>query len=185
MSNLKYAVALALILGMTAASAADAPRRITGTTPVRIDGVGPIRIGMRLRDAIKATGMKFTDPKKYDATDDPNVCTYVSFRNGPADVSFMLLNGMIARLDLFGKATNRTAEGAGVGTRERDIHKIYGTAKIKVAPSYYEGADAGHEITVTMPGHAGLRYFFATDLKKVVAMRIGRKAAVEYVEGCL
>jgi hypothetical protein len=183
--HLKYAVLLALALSTTAGNTADAPRRIAGTTPLRIDGVGGVHIGMRFRQAVRLTGMKFSDPRAYDATDDTDACTFVTFRNGPKGLSFMLLHGVIARFDLFGKATNRTAEGVGIGTRERDIAKIYRTAKIEVAPSYYEGADAGHEITVTMPGHPGLRYFFATNLKKVVAMRIGRKSAVEYVEGCL
>ena len=173
-----------LMLAVTAASAAAAPRRITGATPLRMDGIGPIRIGMRLHEVIEATGMTFTDPKKYDATDDPNVCTYVSFRNSPADVSFMLLDGVVARIDVWGRATNRTAEGVGIGTSERELRHIYRAAKIDVAPSHYEG-DAGREFTVTMRDHPGLRYFFATDLKKVVGMRIGRKIAVTYVEGCL
>ena len=125
MSNLRFAVLLALAVSTSIVSAADAPRLITGATPLRLDGIGAIRIGMRLHDAIKATGMKFTDPKKYEATDDTNACTYVSFRDGPRDVSFMLLNGVIARIDVLDKATNATTEGARIGTREADIRKIY------------------------------------------------------------
>ena len=185
MPNLRFAVLLALAVSTAIAYAADAPRHITGATPLRLDGIGAIRIGMRLREAIAATGMKFTDPKKYKATEDTNACTYVSFRNGPKGVSFMLLDGVIARMDVLEKATNATAEGARIGTREADIRKIYRGAKITVAPSFYEGAASGHEITVAVPGHPTLRYFFATDLKKIIAMRIGRKSAVEYVEGCL
>ena len=63
----------------------------------------------------------------------------------------MLLHGVIARFDLYGEATNRTAEGVGLGTPERNIRKIYRRATIAVAPSYYEG-DAGREFTVTLPG---------------------------------
>ena len=81
MSNLRLTVLLALAVSTSIACAADAPRHITGATPLRLDGIGAIRIGMRLREAIKATGMKFTDPKKFEATDDTNACTYVSFRS--------------------------------------------------------------------------------------------------------
>lgn len=177
-------VLLALVLAIAPAHA-TAALRITGATPLRIDGIGAIRIGMRLRDATKVTGMIFTDPNRYDASDDTKTCTYVSFRDSPADVSFMLLDGVIARIDVLEKATNRTIEGVGIGTRERDIRGFYRGAKVAVAPSFYEGGDHGHEITVTVPHHPGLRYFFATDLKQVVGMRIGRAKAVEYVEGCL
>ena len=185
MPSLRYALLLALAVGAGTASAGDTPGRITGATPLRLDGIGPIRIGMRLRQAIKVSGMKFTDPKAYDATDNAKSCTYVSFAAGPPDISFMLLNGVIARVDVLEKATNRTPEGAGIGTPERDIRKLFRGAKIKVPASHYEGADHGHELTVTVPHNPGLRYFFATDLKKVIGMRIGRKTAVEYVEGCL
>ena len=185
MPNLKYALLFALAVSATAAFAGDVPGRITGATPLRLDGIGAIRIGMRLRQAIKASGMKFTDPKAYQATDDVRSCTYVSFADGPPDVSFMLLSGVIVRIDVLEKATNRTPEGAGIGTPETDIRKLFRGARIEVAPSHYEGGDHGHELTVTVPHHPGLRYFFATNLKNVVGMRIGRKAAVEYVEGCL
>ena len=184
MPHLKYAVLLALALGATAGRAADTPRPITDTTPIRIDGVGPVRIGMPFDEAKRLTGMKFSDPKAYEATNDTNECTYVTFPDGPKDLSFMLIHGVIARIDVIRTATNRTTEGVGLGTPERDIRRIYRHAKIKIAPSHYEG-NAGREITVTMPGHRGLRYFFATDLKKVIGMTIGRRREVEYVEGCL
>jgi hypothetical protein len=184
MSILKYVALIAFALSVPVAHAGE-PHRITGATPLRLDGVGPIRIGMRLREAERASGMKFTDPRDYKATDDAKACAYVTLRHGPKDLSFMVLNGVIARMDVLTDATNRTMEGVGIGTRERDIRKIYRGAKIQVAPSHYEGEEGGHELTVAQPGRRNLRYFFATDRKKVVGMRIGQKTAVEYVEGCL
>jgi hypothetical protein len=178
-------LAAVLLLLSTAAAFGAAPEPIKSSTRIRTDGIGAIEIGMTLAEAAQATGMTFTDPGKYQATDDAKSCTYVDLVGGPRDVSFMVLNGEIARIDLGPRASNRTLEGLGIGASEDAIRHIYSDAKITVEPSFYGGADHGREFTVEFPDSTDMHYFFATDLKKINGMRVGRKDAVEYVEGCL
>lgn len=150
---------------------------ITVTTPVRVDGVGPLKVGMTLAEAEKAAGAQLV----FDHPEEPvNQCTFARLKGGPADLGFMLMNRVVVRADVF-EGGIKTAEGAGIGTSEDEVKRLYANAKIEVSNHAYV---EGHYLEVTMPGFANLRYIFETDGKKVTAFRAGRLPEVGFVEGC-
>ncbi len=74
----------------------------------------PIKIGMKVKDAEKASGIKIT--VENDLDDDS--CMYAHPAKGYDGLSFMISDGQIARIDIADKATNKTAAGAHIGMSE-------------------------------------------------------------------
>ena len=87
---------------------------VTTATPVRVDGVGPIKVGMTVADAEKAAGTKITVHNNEDLQGE---CVIADVAGWPKDVSVMLIKGTIARFDVQ-QGVMKTAEGAGIGSSE-------------------------------------------------------------------
>ena len=170
-------VLIATLLACFAFGDALAGSAVTIATPVRIDGVGPIKVGMTLAEAERAAGAQLV----FDHPEEPvNQCTIARLKGGPKDFEFMLMARTIVRVGIF-EIGVKTAEGAGVGTSEDEVKRLYANAKIEVSNHAYVD---GHYLEVTMPGYANLRYIFETYGKKVTAFRAGRLPEVGFIEGC-
>lgn len=105
-------------------------------------------------------------------------CTFVKPQHGPDGISFMVIDGKIARVDVENKF-NGTSEGARVGYSEAKIKRLY-AGKVRVTPHAYV---EGHYLTVIAPdGRHG--FVFETDGRKVTQYRAGTRVAIRYVEGC-
>ena len=92
----------------------------------------------------------------------------------------MFQNYRIVRIDVERKGIT-TAEGAGVGTSEIQLKKIYGRKAVFSAHPYLDSE--GHYVTVLFPAQ-NRKLIFETDHGKVTSFRVGLPEPVEYIEGC-
>ena len=163
----------AAFLGTGDARADDAGWKVT------LNGVGPVRLGMTVKQAEKALGTKLT----IDDYLDDDSCRYFTTKSQPS-IAFMTDHKKIVRIDIIpgAGAPPVTDKGAKIGDAEAHVLALY-KGHIKVGPHHYTGPE-GHYLRV-LDGKRKVRLIFETDGKKVENFRIGREPAVEYVEGCL
>jgi hypothetical protein len=147
--------------------------RLSKNTRVSYRGIGAIRAGMSLAAAASVVGDKLVSTQ--EASDG---CTFVKPQHGPNGISFMVIDGKIARVDVENSFT-KTEEGARVGDSEATIKRLY-AGRVRVTPHAYV---EGHYLTIVAPDHKHA-IVFETDGKKVTEYRAGRLVAVGYVEGC-
>jgi uncharacterized protein with FMN-binding domain len=169
---------LCVLAAIALPAVAFAATAITYDTPLDIDGIGPIKLGMTVKEAERISGAKFVID---DPLDDPS-CVYARFTKGNEGIAFMVADGRIARVDIMDQATNKTRGGAAIGWTEEQVKKLYGKA-VKVTKHAYA---EGHYLTIKSadPKQGKLRYVFETEHGKVTQFRSGREPEVEYAEGC-
>ena len=148
-----------------------------GAVQVTEHGVGPLKIGMTLADARKATSGAVTAPPAADTA----VCGFARWNGAPAGVRLMTAKGRIVRVDVDSGSTT-TAAGAHIGDSESRIKTLY-AGRVETVPSKYT---KGHDLTVKRPAAADstYRFIFETDGKRVTKFRAGRMPEVGYAEGC-
>jgi hypothetical protein len=134
-------------------------------------GLGPVRAGMSVADASRALGGELDSPS------DP-ACSYVKSARAPDGVSFMIVDGSVARIDVESPDV-ATGRGARIGDTEESVQALYGDA-LTVQPQKYT---EGHDLIVT-PADTTYRLVFQTEDGKVIRMRSGRLPSVLWVEGC-
>jgi hypothetical protein len=135
-------------------------------------GFGPVKTGMTVKQASKALGLKMFSTDG----DPPSGCRYFRARRGLPNISFMVFEGAIARVDTTSRAY-RTAEGARVGDTEALIKSLY-RGRVTIEPHKYID---GHYLIV---GNKKSAIIFETDGKKVLMIRAGRYPEADWVEGC-
>lgn len=135
-------------------------------------GVGSAEIGMTVPEAGQYLGASLAPADSSDS------CHYVKPENGPGGISFMIIDGRIARIDVDDQSIP-TSVGARVGDSEDRIKMLY-MNQVEVTPHKYTG---GHYLTV-VPANGSSRIIFETDGSKVTRYRAGRMPEVEWVEGC-
>ena len=176
MTPSRLVCAAALLLMLAPAADASASRVLT------LEGLGPVRIGMTLRQVERALGarLKIEYPEDYS-------CGGGSRADGrDPDIWYMIDDRRLARIEIVSRkgqpATVTTAQGLGVGSTEADILRVYG-ARVKTEPHpYLEGE--GHYMKVDAPGHRrGI--LFETNHGVVTTFRAGTYPALGYIEGCL
>ncbi len=159
-------------------------RGVTAETPISISGIGPIRAGMTLRDAL-ATGVPVS-PVDFDAFE--GFC-YGGVIEGQPDVGMLVLargdeppadplDGVIGRVSLY-IGVRPNAEGIHVGRPEQDVRDAYGAASLDETPHVY--VPSGHYLRYD---NGGFAYVFETDGSAVTAVHAGDPDVVGYVEGC-
>lgn len=141
---------------------------------VRVDGVGPLRVGMAAADARKSLGL----PASAGAG---TGCGYLAGASATALHANVMLGGdTVVRFDIRDTSI-ATVEGARVGDSEARVKSLYG-GRVSVQPHKYVAG--GHYLVVTDPAHPGDRLVFETDGKVVTQFRAGRTPEVMNVEGC-
>jgi len=141
------------------------------------NGIGPIKVGMRLSEL--KTDLHLSYSIEWAQDSDQKTCFFANL-HGHSGTSLMILNGRVARVDIDNQIT-QTAEGIHNGDSEAHVLSIYGK-RMKVTPHAYTGPE-GHYLTVRAPdGRYGIR--FETDKGKVVRYYAGRVEAISYIEGC-
>jgi hypothetical protein len=141
---------------------------------VRIDGVGPLRVGMTAVDARKALGL----PASAGAG---KGCSYLAGASTtPLHANVMLAGDTVVRFDVRDSSI-ATAEGARVGDGESRVESLY-DGRVSVQPHKYVAG--GHYLVVTDPAHPGDRLVFETDGNVVTQFRAGRTPEVMNIEGC-
>lgn len=141
---------------------------------LRLDGIGPAKVGMTLAQLNTALHAHFVMPRDKD----DQGCFYLNPRNHP-QVALMIESGHLVRVDI-DKPGISTEKGLSVGDSEVRAKHVYG-AELTVKPSQYEGDEGGHYLTL-ISGKYGLR--FETEKGKITEFYAGTAEAIQYVEGC-
>jgi hypothetical protein len=93
----------------------------------------------------------------------------------------MVIDGVIARLDVQQTTAITTDTGAKVGDSEARVLELY-KGRTKVEEHKYLGPEGHYVLVLGADGKAQI--VFETDGKAVVSYRAGRQPEVEWVEGC-
>lgn len=175
-----------MVVAMTAACSSKKPAADSSapaTTPApendrtaTLEGLGKVKIGATAAELVTALGETLPPPKVAEVS-----CRYMRPASLPAGVGIMLLNDSVARIDV-DSAGVATAEGAAVGDEEARVTELY-RDHITVTPHKYTGP-TGHYLTVAPAGDTLRRIVFETDGQRVTKYRVGRRPAIEWVEGC-
>ena len=144
---------------------------------VTVDGIGPVRIGMTLKEAALAAGTALVQVSEPEAGEK---CYYVRAKSGPAGIDFMVTKGRISRVDISNPEV-LTASGARIGDSEERLKSLY-QHRLKVEPPYYL-TDNGHYLII----HSNQQHqmLFETEEGAVTSYRAGKLPEVRYGEGCL
>jgi hypothetical protein len=158
----------ALLLALLAAAPDPA-------TPVTVEGIGALRIGLPV-SALRRMGAR---PGETPET--PGACHYWGFP-GQDRIGLMVIGNRLMRIDIYDPAY-RTRSGARVGMTEARIRRIYGPA-MRVRPHPYTYPD-GHYLIYHPAGHGhGLIVETDPDTRRAEMMRVGYWPQVQYIEGC-
>ena len=137
-------------------------------------GLGPVRIGMSLKQVQKALGKTL----KYNKYDEDSDCAYAERPDKKA--SFMFFNYRLVRIDVEERGIT-SVEGAEVGMTEAALKKLHGKeAEISAHP--YGGPD-DHYFKILQKAKNRL-LIFETWEGRVESFRIGTLEAAPLIEGC-
>lgn len=165
-----FCLILTVVLFLTVSPSSNAQNK----SVVTYNSFGGVKIGMTVSKASKAFGVSLVRGKGYE-----NSCYYVSPKQGFKNVSFMVTNGSIARIDIYGKGY-ATDKGAKVGDTEARIKSLY---KGMVKASRHPYDEKGHYLEVKFAG-GNYSIIFETDGRRVTSFRAGKSEEVGYIEGC-
>lgn len=140
-------------------------------------GFGPVRVGMTVAEAEKASKMKLREDET--ATSEPEGCHYASNEDALPGVGFMVEGRKVVRIDI-NSGVYRSVGGVQIGMTEQDVKKRH--PNIRTEEHHYD--PAGHYLSLASKDQ---RYgiVFETDGKVVTNYRSGERESVAAVEGCL
>lgn len=164
-----------LVLASVWALAPSAEARITLKSRLSTSGLGPLKIGMTVRQAERAIGYPLDINRNAGGPDSP--CFTATVSPNRYRVSVLGTGFRVASIDVQ-KRSVATRSGIRVGDSVAKLLATYG-AQLVPKPQFYEPTRLQYEI------HDGNRkVIFSTDNTKVTSMTAGRKPEVDYVEGC-
>ena len=144
------------------------------------EGLGPVRVGMSVREASEALHTRFGDA--IEGGD--NSCMEYGLPDAApgGGIAIMAIDGKIARVTIVSADLGvRTPEGIGIGSTEQQVRAAYpGSAD---SPAPYDDPPA-HDLTFWRhPNAEGIR--FEIDAHGRVVRMHGGSSAITYIEGCL
>ena len=116
-------------VGPVAGSPAASPRQppigpptdsLDSVDRLRLDGLGPVRVGMMAVEASEAAAQRLDARGSGD-------CEYLVPAWGRPAASFLLRAGRVVRVDVEGDSPVRTLSGVGIGTPVDEVRRRYGT----------------------------------------------------------
>lgn len=165
----------------TVTTAAAPLERLSASSRLSLDGLGPVIIGMTLDQASAAAGT----PIRIRPGDPFGPECQNAHVAGLPEVGFMVINGRIERAEINNRAGQRvtTVSGVGTGDTEETVKRTY-PGRIRVEGHPY--VPAGHYLVYVPadPALAHLSMIFETDGQVVTRFRAGMKGAVAQIEGC-
>jgi len=144
----------------------------TDETVVTHNSFGKIKVGMTVSQASQASAIELVPPTGNKE------CHYVEPKQGFKGISFMVIDGVIARIDVKSK-TYTTDKGAKIGDTEDKIKSLY--KGVSVYPQKYDAKKNDMEVYSEDEKYL---IIFETDGKVVTGFRVGRIEEVGWVEGC-
>lgn len=159
---------------------ATAHATLSNQSKVAIDGIGPVRVGMTLQEAVNSANTPFTLKPGAGAG---NNCGFANPVTGPPGLGFMVTEGRIARVDVFSNQQITTLSGAKIGDSESQIKALYPERLTVTAHPYVR---KGHYLTFVPKDAADQKYrlIFETNGQKVTQFRAGLLPEVNFIEGC-
>lgn len=144
------------------------------------EGLGPVRVGMSVREASDALHTRFGDALEGGG----DSCMEYGLPDAApgGGIAIMTIDGKIARVTIVSGALGvRTPEGIGIGSTEREVRAAYPSSADSPAP--YDDPPA-HDLTFWRhPNADGIR--FEIDAHGRVVRMHGGGSAITYIEGCL
>lgn len=142
---------------------------------LRVDGLGPVKIGMHTEEAAKMLGV----PLRRSPDDAASAeCHFVYPKGNNNDTGFMVEGNHITRIDIGAEGIPSTG-GIRVGDAESDVRRAFG-GTVKEEQHPYE--EEGKYLTVEVkPGYS---FVFETNRGRITRFRAGQSSSVVYVEGC-
>lgn len=180
----------ALAAATTTTSTTGAPTTTVAPPPqdllsaddqVQLDRVGPVAVGMTLEAASAAAGQEIVGREDSSPGGLDSGCFFASPADGVPAVSFMVLDDVIARIDV-GTPGVTTLSGVGVGSTTAQVLEAYGPDRVVVEPHPYD--EGGRYLRFVPRQEGGLSLIFETDGTAVTSYRAGDADAVGFVEGC-
>ena len=153
---------------------------------LRPDGLGPVRVGMTVRRAEEALGVRL---KPFNPTDGySKVSCWETSRLGDPDpdVIYMVWYGKIMRVAIYGDGKGRitTDKGIRIGDADARVKEIYGSTLKVAVGAQADAEEQGSDLTTfTRSKRRGITYETAD--RKVVNFRAGLSKATFLSEGCL
>lgn len=156
------------------------PERLTQNSKVTLTSIGPVQVGMTVAEASRAAGVPILS-----IGDQPTPgCEYVAPEGKSENVAFMVIDGRIARIDIWENSRITTRSGLGIGSTEAQINTLF-PGQVEVTPHEYTD---GHYVAFVPKDAADNNYriVFETDAAgRVTQFRAGKLPEVMWVEGCL
>lgn len=146
---------------------------------VTLRAVGPVRIGMTVDEASAESGVTLRRDFGRQAVGN---CYYVTPGNAMRGVSIMMVDDLIARIEIDSPSDIATRSGVRVGTAVSNLQEVY--------PDNIQRADdvaPGGQAMAFVPNDdfdADYRIYFEIEDGQVARYRVGVKPAVDYVGGC-
>jgi hypothetical protein len=169
-------ISVVVVVSLWAISASG-QAQLTERSKLAINGIGPIRIGMTVNEASRSAVLRLI--KTLSDGRPQEHCAYFDPQGGPKGISFMVINGRIARVDISNERVT-TVSGIKIGDPEAKILKLYPPQQIQVA--------SNRRKTITyIPRDAedrNYRLIFSINGSRVSRFRSGRLPEVEYMDGC-
>ena len=136
-----------------------------------------VTIGMSPEQALSILTEYQSGKGKYGVEDS---CYYLSPKDEQAGVSIMVLNGKVARFDVWKQGDNtKTTKGIGIGSTREQVVAAY--PNLTSGEHEYLG-DAGENLIVTQADGYGIIFEIYQNL--VTNFRLGKYPAVGFIEGC-
>lgn len=144
---------------------------------LQVDRLGPITVGMTVKEAAEKSGIKLKETEPSDSGND--ACYYVYPDGKYGDIGFMIEEEKISRIDITSRKF-ASVGGIRVGDTEAAVKNAF-PGKVKEQPHPYLEGDGKYLIIKLKPGYG---FIFETEKGKVTSFRSGKFESVQYIEGC-
>ncbi len=155
--------------------------RLSEQSPVLINGIGALRVGMTLAEAEKAAGMRLIHYPGWPVNDR---CYLVIPEDLQLQIGLMISEGKVVRVDIWENSQVKTLSGAGIGDSEERIFALY-PGQIEVREHPYLGERGNYLTFVPLDAvDQNYRVVFETVEGYVRQYRAGQLPQVGHIEGC-
>jgi len=146
---------------------------------VTLRAVGPIRIGMTVDEASSESGVTLRRDFGRQAT---GSCHYVTPGAALPGVSIMVVDDLVARIEIESPSDIGTRSGVRIGTAASNLREVY--------PDNIQGANdavldgEGLAFVPNDDVDSNFRIYFEIEDGQVARYRVGVKPAIDYLRGC-
>jgi hypothetical protein len=153
------------------------PPELDAATPLSLDGIGPVRVGMTITQAEVSARMTMTVRTSVEPS-----CAIGYFAAGPPNLSFIIIDGVVRVARVEGPPL-RTKSGIGVGSTEAEVFAAYPG---QIASARHQYDPAGHYLDYLPRDEKDQAYRlrFATNGSTVEYIQAGFTEEVQLVETC-